>query len=83
MTIQTRSSMIDWICAAQNWLLGPIEKDRISINGLQIQCLLILARQVLSIGEDLIWIAIGNLLRTAIQMGLNRDPKHLLRISNL
>jgi hypothetical protein len=29
---------------AQAWLAGPIEKDRISIDALQVQCLLILAR---------------------------------------
>lgn len=66
-----------WIRAAQNWLSGPLEKDRLSINGLQLYCLTILARQMFSVGGDLIWISTGSLVQRAMQMGLNRDPKYL------
>jgi hypothetical protein len=59
---------------AQTWVSSPIKKDRISLSGLQVQCLLILARQVWSVGADLVWIAIGTLTRTAMHMGLHRDP---------
>lgn len=72
-----------WVYEAQTWVSGPIKKDRISLSSLQVQCLLILARQVLSIGADLVWIAIGTLVRTAMHMGLHRDPSHFKTMSVL
>lgn len=72
-----------WIYAAQSWLSGPLEKDRLSISGLQIYCLTILARQIFSVGGDLVWISTGSLVQTAMQMGLHRDPKYLPGVSLL
>lgn len=72
-----------WIFAAQTWLAGPLEKDRLTIAGLQIYCLIILARQIFSIGGDLIWVSMGSLVHEAMQMGLNRDPDHLPAMSVL
>ncbi|RAK70945.1 uncharacterized protein BO72DRAFT_473633 [Aspergillus fijiensis CBS 313.89] len=66
-----------WIYAAQTWLAGPLEKDRLDISGVQISCLTILARQLFSIGGDTIWISMGSMVHTAMQIGLHRDPKHL------
>ncbi|KAG9253572.1 uncharacterized protein F5Z01DRAFT_147121 [Emericellopsis atlantica] len=66
-----------WLHAAQIWLSGPLEKDRLSISGIQIFCLTLLARQVFAIGGDLVWTSTGSLLNRAMQMGLHRDPKHL------
>jgi hypothetical protein len=60
-----------------------MEKNRLSISGLQVQCLLILARHTLSVGGDLIWIAMGSLVRSAMQMGLHHDPKHFTNMSIL
>lgn len=65
-----------WIHAAQNWLSGPLEKDRLTIDGLQIYCLTILARQIFSVGGALTWISTGSLVQIAMQMGLHRDPSH-------
>lgn len=72
-----------WICAAQEWLSGPMKKNRISIGSLQMQCLLILARQLLAVGGDVVWISMGTVVRTAMQMGLHRDPKHFKRMGIL
>lgn len=72
-----------WIFAAQHWLSGPLEKDRLSISGLQIYCLTILARQIFSVGGDLTWISTGSLVQIAMQMGLHRDPKNLPAITPL
>lgn len=72
-----------WLYEAQEWLSGPLRKDRITIGGLQVQCLLILARQTLAVGGDLVWISLGTVTRTAIQMGLHRDPKHFQKMSAL
>jgi Fungal specific transcription factor domain len=80
---QVCSAMSQWVYAAQAWLSAPMEKDRLSIRGLQVQCLLILARQILSVSGDLIWISMGTLLRTAMQLGLHRDPKHFTKMSLL
>jgi hypothetical protein len=78
---QIYSTACQWIYAAQAWMSAPMEKDRLSISGLQVQCLLILARQCLSVSGDLIWIAMGTLVRTAMQMGLHRDPRHFAKMS--
>ncbi|KAK0375939.1 hypothetical protein CLIM01_06677 [Colletotrichum limetticola] len=72
-----------WIYAAQAWLSGPLEKDRLGINGVQIHCLTIFARHILSIGGDLVWISTGTLIHTAMQIGLHRDPSHLSSMSTL
>lgn len=72
-----------WINAAQTWLSDPLEKDRLDVNGLQIYCLVILARQMFSIGGDLIWVSMGSLINSAMQIGLHRDPKHLPTMSIL
>ena len=78
-----RNQVYQWIYAAQTWLSGPLEKDRLSFGGLQIHCLMILARQIFSVGGDLVWISIGSLVHQAMQMGLSRDPKHLPPMSIL
>ncbi|KAJ9151991.1 C6 zinc finger domain-containing protein [Pleurostoma richardsiae] len=72
-----------WVYAAQTWLSGPLEKDRLNITGLQVHCLTILARQIFSVGGDLVWMSMGSLIHRAMQMGLHRDPKHLPAMSIL
>ena len=64
------------IYAAQAWLSGPLEKDRLSLAGIQIHCLTILARQMFSVGGDLVWVSTGTLVHHAMQIGLHRDPRH-------
>lgn len=66
-----------WIGAAQTWLSGSLEKDRLNIIGIQIHCLTLLARQLFSIDGDLVAISAGSLITSAIQIGLHRDPKYL------
>ncbi len=70
-----------WIFAAQAWLASPFEKSRLHTSTIQLQCLLLLARQDHSIAGDLVWISAGALLRTAMQMGFHRDPKVLPKMS--
>ncbi|KAI1770005.1 hypothetical protein F4818DRAFT_450682 [Hypoxylon cercidicola] len=72
-----------WVFAAQDWLSAPLEKDRLRLDCIQIQCLLMLARQVLPVGSDLCWVTMGTLLRCAIQLGLHRDPKNFPSMSIL
>ncbi|KAI1748286.1 fungal-specific transcription factor domain-containing protein [Xylaria castorea] len=78
---EVRRAACQWLYAAQEWLSGPMEKNRLNMDGIQVHCLLILARQILSVGGDLSWVAMGVLVRTAVQLGLHRDPKHFPQIS--
>ncbi|CEL06399.1 hypothetical protein ASPCAL07504 [Aspergillus calidoustus] len=70
-----------WLDTAQGWLSAPLEKDRFTLNGLQIYCLLLLSRQVNQIGADLVWISAGSLVRMSMQMGLHQDPDLLGEMS--
>ncbi|KAI0406885.1 hypothetical protein F4802DRAFT_80531 [Xylaria palmicola] len=78
-----RVKVQQWIYSAQAWLSGPLEKDRLNIQGLQIHCLATLARQIFSIGGDLVWMSMGSLIHRAMQIGLHRDPRHLPSMSLL
>ncbi|OJD34085.1 c6 zinc finger domain-containing protein [Diplodia corticola] len=78
-----RNMVHQWVYAAQSWLSGPLEKDRLEVSGLQIHCLSILARQIFSIGGDLVWVSMGSVIHRAMQIGLHRDPKHLPAMSVL
>ncbi|KAI1457528.1 hypothetical protein F4805DRAFT_172109 [Annulohypoxylon moriforme] len=71
-----RSMVNQYVYAAQAWLAGPLEKDRLNVTGVQIYCLTLLARQVFSIGGDLVWVSVGSLIHVAMQIGLHRDPRH-------
>jgi hypothetical protein len=76
-----RSEATKWIFAAQAWFSSPFEKGRLHMSAIQLQCLLLLARQHHSIAGDLVWISAGALLRTSLQMGYHRDPKVLPKMS--
>ncbi|KAL7629864.1 hypothetical protein AAE478_001387 [Parahypoxylon ruwenzoriense] len=76
-----RSSAMQWVNEAQCWLITPIPKSRLTITCLQNMLLLLLARQTASVGPDLIWISVGQVMRTAIFMGLHRDPKKLPKMN--
>lgn len=70
-----RSVASQWVHEAQLWLMLPPEKNRLTIAGIQVMCLVILARSVCSVGSDLAWISSGSLIRKAIYCGLHRDPR--------
>ena len=78
---QLRSKALEWIYAAQSWLSAPFQKGRLSVTGLQVHCLLLLARETNFVGPELVWISAGALLRTAIHMGLHRDSSHYPNMS--
>ncbi|KAM3066363.1 hypothetical protein ACMFMG_003128 [Clarireedia jacksonii] len=69
-----------WIQVAQSWLTGPGEKHRLNMTGLQIHCLLLLARQTDAVGGGIIWISAGSLYHLAMSIGLHRDPVHFPKI---
>ena len=69
-----------WIFAAQWWLTGPTEKATFNLDGLQIFCLLLLARQMGPPGPSP-WLSAGSLLQIATAMGLHRDSTHFPSLS--
>lgn len=81
-TCSLRHLASQWIYEAQIWLMSPApsEKSRMNIPGLQTMCLLHLAREVSGIGADLVWISAGGLVRSAMYMGLHRDPTKIPKI---
>ncbi|PHH63750.1 hypothetical protein CDD81_5515 [Ophiocordyceps australis] len=72
-----RATAAQWVYEAQLWLLLPPEKSRLTFSGIQIMCLLVLAKSVCSAGQDLTWTMAGALVRQAMYMGLHRDPRQL------
>ena len=72
-----RNSATRWVYEAQTWASEPEAKKRLSLQALQNNILLLLARETTGIGESLICISAGSLLRAAVYMGLHRDPVYL------
>lgn len=73
----------DYIYAAQSFLFNSVEKGYHNFESLQVQCLLVLARQVLNVGGDVIWSLIGFVAHSAMQIGLHRDPERFRTFSVL
>nr|POE56172.1 transcription factor lepe [Quercus suber] len=78
-----RASATQWVYEAQLWLAQPEFKSRLNIAVLQVNMLLLLARELAHIGEDMIWSSAGSVLRTAMYMGLHRDPTNMTKQSTL
>ncbi|ESU08960.1 hypothetical protein FGSG_04170 [Fusarium graminearum PH-1] len=76
-----RSAATQWIHEVQIWLQLPPEKSRMTIAGIQIMCMLSLAKGCCGVGQELTWVTAGALVRQAMYMGLHRDPKHLANMS--
>ncbi|KAJ6111446.1 hypothetical protein N7523_007507 [Penicillium sp. IBT 18751x] len=74
-----RTSAIRWVYEAQTWISEPEFKSRLNIPFLQTTILLLLARETVGVDGGLTWISTGELLRTAVYMGLHRDPIYLPR----
>lgn len=76
-TFSLRASAMQWVYEAMTWLPGPGLKHRLNIQYIQINLLLLLARELVDVGPDLVWISAGTILRTSIYMGLHKDPTRL------
>lgn len=79
--LSMKAKAIGWIYEAQMWLMLPPEKSRMTLVGIQITCLLTLAKSVCAVGQDLTWVMAGSLVRSAMYMGLHRDPRHLAEMT--
>jgi hypothetical protein len=67
-------SALSWIESAQAWLGPPTKKCHATIAGVQISCLLLLARQSNNVDSDGVGVSTGSLLQLAMQTGLHIDP---------
>lgn len=82
--VKLRSLAVRLVCEAQIWLDSPREKSRVTMEGLQVMCLVLSARQIVGIsGGDMSWVRAGGLLRQAMYCGLHRDPRHVGVVSRL
>lgn len=72
-----RTSAIRWVHEAQTYISEPEFKARLSLQYLQTIILHFMAREVVGVEGSLIWISMGGLIRTAVYMGLHRDPVNL------
>lgn len=70
-----------WIMAVQSWVTSVFVGSNINFDILQVQCLLMIARQTDSTDGDAVWITAGPLTRSAMMMGLHRDPQRFPHIS--
>ncbi|KAI1344449.1 hypothetical protein F5Y15DRAFT_112287 [Xylariaceae sp. FL0016] len=69
-----RFSAQEWVYVVQWWLVGVTERQAMSLNGVQIFCLLLLARQTNSLGGASS-IASEGLTKLAFTVGLHLDPR--------
>ncbi|KAJ6023818.1 hypothetical protein N7540_004615 [Penicillium herquei] len=72
-----RTQSIHWVYEAQTWIAEPDFKARLTLPFIQISILLLLAREAVWVNGALIWITVGELVRTAVYMGMHRDPSYL------
>lgn len=80
-TFSMRPDAIRWIYEAQTWCSSPVFKSRLSIGYLQTSILLLLARDVVDVGSELVWISAGSVFRAAVYIGLHKDPVRLPKMS--
>lgn len=72
-----RTQATRWVYEAQTYLAEPVFKSRLRISMVQTRILHLLAMELVDVAGDSIWISAGALIRGAITMGLQRDPRHL------
>ncbi|KAI0129018.1 C6 transcription factor [Xylariales sp. AK1849] len=62
-----------WIHAVQWWLTGPTERSAMNLDGMQVYCLLVLARQASSLGGATS-MTTESLIKLAFTLGLHINP---------
>ncbi|CAG8144340.1 unnamed protein product [Penicillium olsonii] len=65
---------IRWIMAVQSYISCTFVSPDIDFCMLQTQCLLLVARLGIASDGDVAWASAGSLIRSAMTMGLHRDP---------
>ncbi|KAF7158494.1 hypothetical protein CNMCM6106_005088 [Aspergillus hiratsukae] len=75
------STAIHWIEAVQTWRAASFASRNTNFDMLQVQCLLLIARQANALDGDTIWVSSGSLIRSAMTMGLHRNPLRFQKVS--
>ncbi|QMW36850.1 hypothetical protein G4B11_000086 [Aspergillus flavus] len=70
-----------WIQAVVSWVKTLMSHARLTLDVIQVKCLLLLARQAVGHEGDFAWLAARSLVREAITIGLHRDPSHFKGLS--
>ncbi|CAG8410564.1 unnamed protein product [Penicillium salamii] len=65
---------IRWMMAVQSYISCTFVSPDIDFRMLQTQCLLLVARLGIASDGDVAWASAGSLIRSAMTMGLHRDP---------
>ncbi|KAL4923789.1 putative C6 transcription factor [Aspergillus undulatus] len=65
---------VGWVLGIQSWIGSLFVAATAKFDILQIQCLLMIARQALAVDGDVVWLASGSLIHSATIMGMHRDP---------
>jgi hypothetical protein len=76
-----RAWAIHTVHEAHMWASEPEYKVRLGITFLQIQILLLIARELIGVDGRMVWVSAGALVRTAMFMGLHRDPACIPKLS--
>jgi hypothetical protein len=74
---------VRYVHEAAPLLISMPSKAQLTIPALQAMTLLCLAGEATGTGGDLVWISVGTLIRTAMYMGLHRDPLKLPKMTPL
>ncbi len=82
-TFSMRTEATRWVYEARSWLMAPAFKSKLGIRFLQNNILVLLARELVDVGGELIWITAGAVVRSAVYMGLHKDPAQLRDITTL
>ncbi|KAL4893643.1 hypothetical protein BDV59DRAFT_193103 [Aspergillus ambiguus] len=76
-----RSAATGWILAIQSWISSTFVSSAIEFDLIQIQCILMIARQVDAADSDLVWISSGSVIRSAMTLGLHRSPSRFAKVT--
>ncbi|KAL4943972.1 fungal-specific transcription factor domain-containing protein [Aspergillus oleicola] len=72
---------VGWVLGIQSWFGSLFMSATAKFELLQVQCLLIIARQALAVDGDVVWLASGSLTHTATIMGMHRDPSRFSKMT--
>ena len=75
-TSAAREAAEYWVASAEAWLLRQSQKH-VTLELLQVHCLLLLAKKVNVIKRKRAWVASGNFLRIAVSHGLHLEPSEI------
>lgn len=70
-----------WIMAVQSYISCTFVSPDIDLRMIQTQCLLLMARLGVASDGDVAWASSGALIRSAMTMGLHRDPARFRKSS--